>query len=54
MKNPNPPPRSSGLPADEPNEETFQPTRVWLIVGIMAVVIGLISGFMMSSATFMR
>lgn len=38
-----------------PSDETpFRLTRVWLIVGIAAIVIGVLSGFIMSSATFLR
>jgi hypothetical protein len=50
----NPPHNSSRHPSDEPNEETFQLSRGWLLVGVLAVVVGLVSGVIMSSATFLR
>lgn len=41
---------------DEKNdsEETFQLSPVWMIVGVLAIALGVGCGLVMSSATFLR
>lgn len=41
-----------GQPVRE--DEPFRLTRGWLVVGIVALLVGIASGIVMSSATFVR
>ncbi len=45
------PPDSSEKPGSEPE---FRLTRGWMIVGLIAILIGVGCGLVMSSATFLR
>lgn len=47
-------PAKSQSDATGDSVESFRLTRVWLIVGLLAIAVGIACGLVMSTATFIR